>query len=125
MLYRPKDKKRKYNGTSASVWPTAGMDWLDFGKVPTPASYPDNDFMKERRMGRGCEDSSKVKGIDGKYVMTYTAFDGKTARLCIALRKIYTPGKKRAWLLPIENTANSGRNPEPFSAAKWMAAWLP
>jgi predicted GH43/DUF377 family glycosyl hydrolase len=32
----------------------------------------------------GCEDPRIVKRSDGVYIMTYTAYDGETARLCIA-----------------------------------------
>jgi predicted GH43/DUF377 family glycosyl hydrolase len=32
----------------------------------------------------GCEDPRVVKRDDGTYIMTYTAYDGHTARLCIA-----------------------------------------
>jgi predicted GH43/DUF377 family glycosyl hydrolase len=46
--------------------------------------YPDNDAVREYEWEGGCEDPRIVEAEDGRYVLTYTAYDGKTARLCVA-----------------------------------------
>ncbi|MBY0434669.1 MAG: glycoside hydrolase family 130 protein, partial [Cyclobacteriaceae bacterium] len=42
------------------------------------------DFMKSYEWEGGIEDPRIVEREDGLYIMTYTAYDGKTARLCVA-----------------------------------------
>jgi beta-1,2-mannosidase len=52
--------------------------------MDTPVLYPDNDFMKPYEWEGGCEDPRIVETGAGAYVLTYTTYDGKTARLCTA-----------------------------------------
>lgn len=71
------------------------------GLAISPVFYTDNDFMKVyewnyRKMNNskiedckncyfdGVEDPRIIESKDGDYYMTYTAYDGKTARLAIA-----------------------------------------
>jgi len=86
MLYRAQDK----NGTSR-IGVADSRDGLDFRKNPIPVLRPDNDPMKDLEWEGGCEDPRIVQREDGLYVMTYTAYDGKTARLCLATsRDLFT-----------------------------------
>jgi predicted GH43/DUF377 family glycosyl hydrolase len=67
-----------------------GEDWIsrillatsdngvDFKIEPEPVIFPENPWEN-----RGCEDPRMVY-IDGKYFTTYTAYDGKTARIAMA-----------------------------------------
>jgi predicted GH43/DUF377 family glycosyl hydrolase len=52
--------------------------------MPEPVFYPDNDFMKKYEWEGGCEDPRIVETQDGRYIMTYTSYDGDLARLCVA-----------------------------------------
>jgi len=98
LLYRAQDS----TGTSR-IGLAISEDGLHFVKKPTPIFYPNEDDMKtyewnykklngEKEMSEPCktcyfdgvEDPRIVEREDGVYVMTYTAYDGKTARLALA-----------------------------------------
>jgi predicted GH43/DUF377 family glycosyl hydrolase len=59
-------------------------DGLHFTKEPSPVLYPDSDNMHQYEWKGGVEDPRIVEGEDGTYILTYTSYDGKTARLCLA-----------------------------------------
>ncbi len=59
-------------------------DGLHFTKEPSPVLYPDSDNMQQYEWKGGVEDPRIVEGEDGTYILTYTSYDGKTARLCLA-----------------------------------------
>lgn len=97
LLYRAQDK----TGTSR-IGMAISEDGLHFEKMPFPIFYPANDEMKEKEWNYrklngttddldcknclfdGVEDPRIVQDANGRYFMTYTSYDGKTARLCIA-----------------------------------------
>jgi len=97
LFYRAQD----VSGTSR-IGLAVSSDGLHFEKQPEPVFYPDNDEMKplewnyrkdadyefseepSSKLFDGTEDPRIVESEDGKYIMTYTAYDGKTARLCLA-----------------------------------------
>ena len=83
LLYRAEDKIGKFAGTSriGLAWSTDG---LHFTKNPVPILYPDNDSSKKYEWEGGCEDPRIVEDENGKYYLTYTAYDGDKARLLIA-----------------------------------------
>ncbi|MDQ4139592.1 MAG: glycoside hydrolase family 130 protein [Bacteroidota bacterium] len=83
LLYRAEDKIGKFAGTSR-IGLAISEDGLHFKRMPKPVLYPDNDFMKKYEWEGGCEDPRVVETPQGTYVMTYTTYDGKTARLCVA-----------------------------------------
>ncbi len=62
-------------------------DGLHFKKQETPLFYPDKDNMQIYEEKGGVEDPRIVESEDGTYLMTYTAYDGKVARLCLASSK--------------------------------------
>lgn len=85
MLYRAQDVTGpgQWNGTS-SVGLAVSDDGINF----RPAFSPDRPVMSPTEpyeLPGGCEDPRVVQLENGKYVMTYTAFDGKMARLAIAV----------------------------------------
>ncbi len=82
LLYRAEDVVGKYAGTSR-LGLAISEDGLHFDRQPKPVFYPGNDFMKVYEWEGGCEDPRIVETADGRYVLTYTAYDGKTARLCV------------------------------------------
>ena len=57
---------------------------LHFTKHPVPVLYPDNDSLKKYEWEGGCEDPRIVEDGQGKYFLTYTAYDGDKARLLVA-----------------------------------------
>ena len=62
----------------------SSQDGLAFTRRPTPVLYPDHDLMLDYEGPGGCEDPRLVSDGKGGYVLTYTAWDKKTARLAVA-----------------------------------------
>lgn len=83
LLYRAQDKIGKPAGTSR-LGLAVSEDGFHFSKMPEPVFYPDNDTMKKYEWEGGVEDPRLVQAEDGRYVLTYTTYDGKTARLALA-----------------------------------------
>lgn len=83
MLYRAQDMIGSPGGTSriGLAWSINGMH---FTKLSAPVFYPDNDAQKKYEWEGGCEDPRIVEDSSGIYYMTYTAYEGKVARLFIA-----------------------------------------
>jgi len=100
LFYRAQD----LNGTSR-IGMAVSSDGLHFEKNPIPVFYPDDDTMKiyewnyqkgtEKENTEECyfcyfdgvEDPRIVESEDGTYILTYTSYDGKTARLSLASSK--------------------------------------
>lgn len=83
LLYRAEDTVGRFAGTSR-IGLAVSADGLAFERRPEPVLYPDDDFMMPFEWEGGCEDPRVVEREDGTYVLTYTAFDGTTARLAVA-----------------------------------------
>jgi len=83
LFYRAEDFVGKYAGTSriGLAW---SIDGIHFNRRATPVLFPDEDFMKIYEWEGGIEDPRIVEREEGLYIMTYTSYDGKTARLCSA-----------------------------------------
>lgn len=79
LIYRAQD-----NEMTSRLGLAVSEDGLHFRKQSQPVFYPDNDSMKIYEWKGGVEDPRIVESPDGTYIMTYTAYDGKTARLCLA-----------------------------------------
>jgi predicted GH43/DUF377 family glycosyl hydrolase len=86
MIYRAEDSIGKHAGTSR-LGLALSNDGLRFEKLPQPVFFPDRDQMFHYEWEGGCEDPRIVRRQDGLYIMTYTAYDGDLARLCIASSK--------------------------------------
>jgi predicted GH43/DUF377 family glycosyl hydrolase len=78
LLYRAQDK----DGTSR-LGLALSRDGVRFVRQPRPVLYPDEDAQKADEWPGGCEDPRIVEDAHG-YVLTYTAYDGKKARLAVA-----------------------------------------
>lgn len=83
LLYRAQDKIGKPAGTSR-IGLAYSSDGLHFTRMKSPVLYPTNDAYKKYEWEGGCEDPRIVEDDKGKYYMTYSAYDGTTARLFIA-----------------------------------------
>lgn len=83
LLYRAEDVVGKYAGTSR-LGLAVSDDGLHFNRMPAPVFYPDNDAMNVYEWEGGVEDPRLVEDENGRYILTYTSYDGKIARLCVA-----------------------------------------
>ena len=83
LIYRAEDNIGKYAGTSR-LGLAVSADGLHFIRKKEPVLFPDKDYMQVYEWEGGIEDPRIVEREDGTYIMTYTAYDGKVARLCIA-----------------------------------------
>lgn len=110
LLYRAQD----LNGTSR-IGLAVSADGLHFTKLPQPVLYPDADSLQVYEWNKlrskktvskntqkyfdGVEDPRIVATENGAYLMTYTAYDGKTARLCMAISKDLLHWQKKGLVL--------------------------
>jgi len=113
LLYRAQD----LTGTSR-IGMAFSTDGLHFTKLPQPAFYPDLDSMKRYEWNYkkdetktensedcyfcyfdGTEDPRIITSEEGTYIMTYTAYDGKTARLSLATSADLRHWQKRGLVL--------------------------
>ncbi len=116
LMYRAQDSL----GTSR-IGMAVSDDGLHFNKLPEPVFFPDNDNMKiyewnykksetDKENSEDCyfcyfdgvEDPRIVESETGEYFMTYTSYDGKTARLSIASSKDLKTWKKHGLVLKAE-----------------------
>ena len=79
LLYRAQDRSM-----TSRLGLAISTDGLHFTKLPQPVFFPDNDSMKIYEWKGGVEDPRVLESEDGTYILTYTSYDGKTARLCLA-----------------------------------------
>lgn len=86
MLYRAQDRIGLPGGTSR-IGLAESSDGLHFTRSAEPVFFPDNDAYKKYEWQGGCEDPRIVEDDKGVYYMTYTAYDGKVARLLVATSK--------------------------------------
>ena len=82
LIFRAQD-----NAMTSRLGLAVSGDGLHFTKEPEPVFYPDNDSMRIYEWKGGVEDPRIIESEDGSFIMTYTAYDGKTARLCLATSK--------------------------------------
>ena len=83
MLYRAENKPGTTDKTSR-IGLAESTDGLHFTRRLQPVLYPDNDPQKVYEWPGGTEDPRVVQDDKGLYYMTYTAYDGKLARLHVA-----------------------------------------
>ena len=95
VLYRAEDNSGSgIGGHTSRIGYADSSDGTHFAKRTNPVLYPTKDSAKSFEWTGGCEDPRVVKREDGLYVMTYTAWDRKTARLSIASSKDLLHWKK-------------------------------
>lgn len=79
MLYRAQD-----SAGCSRIGLAKTVDGIHFLRNDAPVLYPENDAYKKYEWPGGCEDPRLVEDSAGTYYLTYTAYDGKTARLMMA-----------------------------------------
>ena len=106
LLYRAQDKIGLPAGTSR-IGLASSVDGLHFSRFGSaPVLYPDSDAQRVLEWEGGCEDPRLVEDEKGTYYMTYTAYDGKMARLLIATSPDLVHWTKHG---PVFNTAYGGK----------------
>jgi predicted GH43/DUF377 family glycosyl hydrolase len=98
LIYRAEDKIGKHAGTSR-IGLAVSEDGLHFSRMKQPVLYPANDSLKVYEWEGGIEDPRVVETEDGEYVMTYTGYDGQTARLMLATSRDLIHWTKRGTVL--------------------------
>ncbi len=85
VFYRAEDKSGEGIGgrTSRLGYAWSG-DGLHFQRQSTPVFYPNKDNQQELEWPGGCEDPRVAMTEDGLYVMMYTQWNRKQARLAVA-----------------------------------------
>lgn len=119
LFYRAQDAK----GTSR-IGLAVSEDGLHFTKKNHPVFYPKEDHMQSYEWNYmklngenldkdcvscyfdGAEDPRIIEADDGKYIMTYTAYDGKTARLALASSTDLMTWTKHGLVLKDESMKN-------------------
>ncbi|HLK16907.1 MAG TPA: glycoside hydrolase family 130 protein [Fimbriimonadaceae bacterium] len=85
LVYRAEDKSGEGIGNHCSRLGLAkSSDGLHFRREPVPVFYPALDSIRRLEWPGGCEDPRIVEAPDGRFVMTYTMWDRKTARIGVA-----------------------------------------
>jgi predicted GH43/DUF377 family glycosyl hydrolase len=79
LIYRAQDKSM-----TSRLGLAISEDGLHFVKQSEPVLFPAEDSLKKYEWSGGIEDPRVIESEDGSYIMTYTSYDGKTARLCLA-----------------------------------------
>ena len=79
MLYRAQD-----SAGCSRIGLAKSTDGIHFLRNSSPVLYPGNDAYKKYEWPGGCEDPRLIEDSSGIYYITYTAYDGKTAKLMIA-----------------------------------------
>ncbi len=107
--------QRVWHGLS-SIGLAISDDGANFEKLEEPVLKPEYDY---ERMG-GCEDPRIVE-VNGTYYMTYTAYDGKVARLAMASSKNLIDWKREGILFPGWGWSKSGAIlPTKINGYYWM-----
>ena len=85
LLYRAEDNIAQGIGSRTSrIGYAYSEDGLHFQKHGAPVLYPGGDQWSDFDAPGGCEDPRVCMTEDGLYVMAYTSWNHKQARLCIA-----------------------------------------
>ena len=86
LLYRAEDNpKAILGGRTSRIGLAVSEDGLHFKRFDKPVIYPDNDAFSAYDFPGGCEDPRVVETEDGRYVVVYTSWNGKIARLSVAV----------------------------------------
>ncbi len=94
LLYRAQD-----SAMTSRLGLAISEDGIHFIKQAAPVFYPANDAYKKYEWKGGVEDPRIVQTPDSSYLLTYTSYDGKTARLCFATTRDLIHWEKRGPVL--------------------------
>lgn len=117
MLYRAEDSTGigDWNGTSRIGLATSS-DGVNFDRRPEPVYEPVDDF----ELPGGTEDPRIVK-IEDTYYLTYTAYDGETARLALASSTDLINWERHGLVFPNLGWTKAGAIvPQKINGKYWM-----
>ena len=107
LLYRSEDNSDAIlGGRTSRIGLATSEDGLHFTKYPTPVLYPDSSKFMQYDYPGGCEDPRIVQMEDSLYVLAYTSWNYKIARLSIAVSRDLIHWEKKG---PAFAKANSGK----------------
>jgi beta-1,2-mannosidase len=88
LLYRSEDNPAAIlGGRTSRIGLAFSDDGIHFTKYPAPVLYPDSSKFMEYDFPGGCEDPRIVQTEDSLYVLAYTSWNYKVARLSIAVSR--------------------------------------
>jgi beta-1,2-mannosidase len=88
LLYRSEDNPAAIlGGRTSRIGLAYSDDGIHFIKYPSPVLYPDSSKFMQYDYPGGCEDPRVVQTEDSLYVLAYTSWNYKIARLSIAVSK--------------------------------------
>ena len=102
LLFRAQD-----SAMTSRVGLAISEDGIHFKKQAAPIFYPAQDSLLKYEGKGGVEDPRIVAMPDGGYLLTYTSYDGKTARLCFATTYDLMHWKKHGPVLQSPKYINS------------------
>ncbi|MDS1032198.1 glycoside hydrolase family 130 protein [Porphyromonadaceae sp. NP-X] len=107
ILYRAEDNSSVGIASRVSrIGLAETSDGFTMKKRPAPVVYPDNDNNKFYEWPGGCEDPRVSVTEDGTFVLFYTSWNRKVARLCVATSKDLVHWEKHG---PVFAKAYNGR----------------
>ena len=113
VLYRAEDNSATGIGQRTSrIGYAESEDGLHFTKMDVPVLYPGNDSQQELEVPGGCEDPRVAVTENGTYVMLYTQWNRKQARLAVATSEDLVHWEKHG---PAFAKAYGGRFKDDFS----------
>ena len=113
VLYRAEDNSAVGIGTRTSrIGYASSDDGLHFTRLDAPVLYPADDSQRELEHPGGCEDPRVAMTEDGLYVMLYTQWNRKQARLAVATSRDLLQWEKHG---PAFARAYDGRFRDDFS----------
>jgi predicted GH43/DUF377 family glycosyl hydrolase len=96
LLYRSEDNPAAIlGGRTSRIGLAYSGDGIHFTKYPTPVLYPDSSRFIQYDWPGGCEDPRIVQTEDSLYVLAYTSWNYRVARLSIAVSKDLTHWEKK------------------------------
>lgn len=85
LLLRCEDNPAAYlGGRTSRIGLAFSADGINFTRYPVPVLYPDSDRYFIYDYPGGCEDPRVIQTTDSLYVMMYTSWNHKIARLSVA-----------------------------------------
>jgi len=86
VLYRTEDDTgaMRIGAHTSRLGLAVSDDGVNFTRRPAPVFFPANDGQKGNEWEGGCEDPRCVETEDGGYLLTYTQWNQKVARLAVA-----------------------------------------
>lgn len=115
VLYRAEDNSAVGIGTRVSrVAIAESTDGINMKKFDAPVVFPADDNNKLYEWPGGCEDPRVAVTEDGTFVIFYTSWDRKVARLCVATSKDLINWEKHG---PVFRNAYEGKYLNTWSKA--------